>query len=128
LGVDAKLIDLQNFIRERFGLEMSTNHIASSRSDISRKEKAAANKTAEQAPAPSPTPAPAPPVSAAAAPAPPPAPAVAPAEGPRINKTEAVRRALAELGNEATSLDIQGFARDRFGLDVPPDLAKKYKS
>jgi hypothetical protein len=46
----------------------------------------------------------------------------------KVTKMEAVRRALRELGKDASGTDIQDFARDHFSLDVPPELGKKYKS
>ena len=38
-----------------------------------------------------------------------------------ISKMDAVRRALAELGSDAKSSPIQGFIKDRFGIDITPN-------
>jgi hypothetical protein len=47
--------------------------------------------------------------------------------GGGITKQEAVRRALAELGPDAKPLAIQGFIRDRLGMEVKTDLISFYK-
>jgi hypothetical protein len=38
-----------------------------------------------------------------------------------ISKQEAVRRALAELGNDAKPAVIRGFVKDRFGIEMGAD-------
>src|SRR5438874_13709080 len=45
-----------------------------------------------------------------------------------ITKMEAVRQALAELGNDATRTAIQGFIKDRFGIQMSPDHISNCKS
>jgi hypothetical protein len=44
------------------------------------------------------------------------------------NKTEAVRRALKELGPDAKPLEIQGFVKDRYGLDISNKVVSIYKA
>jgi hypothetical protein len=43
------------------------------------------------------------------------------ARGGKITKIEGVRRALAELGSDATPTVIQGFVKDRFGIEMTKD-------
>jgi hypothetical protein len=40
-------------------------------------------------------------------------------EGGTISKTEAVRQALAELGNDAPMPAIQAYVKDHFGIEMP---------
>jgi len=47
--------------------------------------------------------------------------------GGKITKIEAVRRALAELGPDATPAVIQGFVKDRFGIEMTKDHASVSK-
>jgi hypothetical protein len=44
------------------------------------------------------------------------------------NKTEAVRRALKELGPDAKPLEIQRFVKDRFGVDISTKVVSIYKA
>jgi hypothetical protein len=44
------------------------------------------------------------------------------------NKTEAVRRALDELGPDAKPLDIQVFVKDRFGVEISTKVVSVYKA
>jgi len=117
LGPDAKPGEIQGFVKKRFGIEMTKDHISVTKGDIRRqaaKKKAAAKKAeARKEPAPQTTPG---------------SGAVRQAQEGQVNKLEGVRRALKELGKEATSLDIQSFLKQRFGLEVARDLITKYKS
>jgi hypothetical protein len=45
-----------------------------------------------------------------------------------ITKMDAVRTALTELGSDARPLQIVGFVKDRFGIDMTPDHVSNYKS
>src|SRR5207245_8537775 len=45
-----------------------------------------------------------------------------------ISKMEAVRRALADLGPEATASDIQGFVKSNFQIDMETGMISSYKS
>jgi hypothetical protein len=44
------------------------------------------------------------------------------------NKTEAVRRALAKLGNKAMPAEIQSFIKSNFGVKMTTPLISVYKS
>jgi hypothetical protein len=44
------------------------------------------------------------------------------------SKKEAVRRALQALGPKAPAADIHVWVREHFGIDVPADIARTYKS
>ena len=44
------------------------------------------------------------------------------------NKTEAVRRALAKLGNRAMPLEIQDFIKTHFGVEMTTKVISVYKS
>jgi hypothetical protein len=48
--------------------------------------------------------------------------------GGAISKLEAVRRSLAELGNDAKPLALQGHLKKTFGIDMEPSYISKYKS
>jgi len=127
LGPDAKPGEIQGFVKKRFGIEMTKDHISVSKGDIRRqaaKKKLAAKKAeARKEPAPQPL------AEPAASPQPTPGSGAArQAQEGQVNKLEGVRRALKELGKEATSLDIQSFLKQRFGLEVARDLITKYKS
>jgi hypothetical protein len=41
---------------------------------------------------------------------------------------EGVRRALGELGKDASTAEIQGFLRDRFGIEMSTKMVSSYKS
>ena len=49
------------------------------------------------------------------------------APGNKITKIEGVRRALAELGPDATPTVIQGFVKERFGIEMSKDHASVSK-
>jgi hypothetical protein len=44
------------------------------------------------------------------------------------NKAEAIRRALAKLGNKAKPAEIQGFIKTNFGIEMNTPLISVYKS
>jgi hypothetical protein len=44
------------------------------------------------------------------------------------NKAEAIRRALAELGNDAMPVAIQGFIKTNFGVEMTTKVISVYKS
>jgi len=44
------------------------------------------------------------------------------------NKAEAIRRALAKLGNKAMPAEIQDYIRVNFGVEMPTKLISVYKS
>jgi hypothetical protein len=41
---------------------------------------------------------------------------------------EGARRALGELGKDATTAEIQGFLKDRFGIEMSTKMVSSYKS
>jgi hypothetical protein len=43
------------------------------------------------------------------------------------NKMEAIRRALAKLGNKAMPLEIQGFIKTNFGVEMTTQAISVYK-
>jgi hypothetical protein len=45
-----------------------------------------------------------------------------------ISKMEAVRRAMGELGFDATRTDIQNFVKERFNTDMSVDVISTYKA
>jgi hypothetical protein len=45
-----------------------------------------------------------------------------------ISKMEAVRRALAELGQDATRTEIQSFVKERLGIEMNADVVSTYKA
>jgi hypothetical protein len=52
----------------------------------------------------------------------------APANGKPISKLEAVKRSLAELGNDAKPGDLQAHVKKTFGLDMSPNHVSNCKS
>ena len=44
------------------------------------------------------------------------------------NKAEAIRRALAKLGNKAMPTEIQGFIKTNFGVEMTTQVISVYKS
>src|SRR5215469_17293321 len=44
------------------------------------------------------------------------------------NKAEAIRRALAKLGNKALPTEIQGFIKTNFGVEMTTKVISVYKS
>jgi hypothetical protein len=90
LGNDAASSDIQGLLRRKFGLELSTRHIAAYRSGALKKAQAARKAT------------PASPAPAGAGP----------------TKLDAVRRALAALGKGASREQVQAFVRDKFGYEM----------
>jgi hypothetical protein len=44
------------------------------------------------------------------------------------NKAEAIRRALAKLGNKAMPTEIQGFIETNFGVEMTTQVISVYKS
>jgi hypothetical protein len=111
LGLNATPAEIQTFLQDEFDIPMTLEHISNYKGKVRRelaaREQPAAEGRGQDVPA-----------QAGDAAQPP----------GSISKREAVRRALGELGMDASAADIQDFARERFSLDVPPELATKYKS
>jgi hypothetical protein len=51
-----------------------------------------------------------------------------PGNGQTVSKLEAVRRSLAELGNDAMPLTIQEHLKKTFGIQMSPNHISNYKS
>src|SRR5262249_23517446 len=51
-----------------------------------------------------------------------------PANGATLTKTDAVKQALANLGNDAMPLAIRDHIKSKFGIDMDPNLISNYKS
>ena len=51
-----------------------------------------------------------------------------PSDAQGLTKTEAVQRALAELGNDAKPLEIQKHIKDQFGIKMESQQISNYKS
>jgi hypothetical protein len=48
--------------------------------------------------------------------------------GKPISKMEAVRRALADLGSDAMPVGIQKHIKEKFGVQMDPNMISNYKS
>lgn len=137
LGSDAMPMRIQEFVKERFNLEMTVNHISNCKSEIARQAtkgktatpkagggtaKAASGATKAQANGGSPT---TPSSQAtengtAAAPTTPSAPQ-------SISKIEAVRQALKAKGKNATATQLQPWIKSKFNLEISNEHITKYK-
>lgn len=47
---------------------------------------------------------------------------------PRSNKMEAVRQAMASLGDDGSPLEIQKFVKENFGVEMSTNMISSYKS
>jgi hypothetical protein len=131
LGQNARTEDLQAYLKKQFGFEMTKNHIYVSKGDIRRqdaKKNLAAKPERKVAPALKPkaenAPPATPPENANRAAVPQAGKASKPAA---ITKIDAIRLALKELGKDATSLAIQGYVKNQFGLEMTRKHITKYK-
>jgi hypothetical protein len=117
--------DIQRLAKQRFGLNITRDHVSVCKSEIRRQEAqgtATSLKPVKKEAAPRPqvqsvqTPAPATPAGGG--------------QGPKTTPTkmEAMRQALSQLGKDALPLAIQGFLKTKFGLEMTRDLISKYKS
>jgi len=133
LGQDAPNDAILAFLKNRFGFQMTKDHLYVVKSDI-RRQTGAGKKPVSKPAAKAETKATAAPkAQALAAPAttekanstssiPP----VAPAPG--MTKREALRRALKALGKNALPLAIQGFLKEQHGLDITRRHISKFKA
>jgi hypothetical protein len=113
LGQQATRGQIQAFVKERFGFEMSPNHVSVARVAALRKLQAAPQPEAQPAAAPAP--------ARGTKNGGPPAASPQPAEGEKVTKKEAVRRALAALGKDAKPIAIQGWVKDNLAIDMTTD-------
>jgi hypothetical protein len=107
-GKDAKPAQMQPWIKQTFGIDMSTDHISTSKGDILRKKAAKKKLTARDSAAPTP----ASPIGEGGRPA---------------TKLEAVQRALAALGQDAKPLALKSHVKKQFGIDISAEVARNYK-
>jgi hypothetical protein len=111
LGMDAKPAALQPFIKQKFGFDMTPEHITTCKGAILK----ATGKGKPAAPA-----------KAAASP-----PATAPqqdnGEGSPMTKLEAVKRAMARMGRNAKPLAIKDYLKSQFNIEISADVASNYK-
>jgi hypothetical protein len=118
LGPDATPSELQPFIKQKFGITMTTDHISTSKSAIRRQ---AADKGK-----PTPAKAAAAPKLAVTKPH-----AVANqnkrAAANGITKMDGVKRALADLGPDAKPLAIKDYVKSHFGIEISTDVVSVYK-
>ncbi len=93
LGKDAPRAQIQGYVKDHFGLDISLDHISATRGEL--------DKASEK-----PLPEPAKKEESISEP---------------ISKSEAVRRAVHELGMEATRGQIHEFIKERFGIEMNLD-------
>src|SRR5262245_36178284 len=101
-GRDATPSQLKPYIKEKFGFDMSPEHITSCKTKVLQAGK-------EPAPKPSATT------------------ANATAGGPPLNKFEAVKRTLVALGPDAKPLSIQEYVKKHFGIAISTNVVSAYK-
>jgi hypothetical protein len=99
-GRDATPSQLKPYIKEKFGFDMSPEHITSCKTKVLKAGKA------KKEPSPKPS---------------------ATTASPPLNKFEAVKRTLAALGPDAMPLAIQGYVKKQFGIDVSTAVVSAYK-
>jgi hypothetical protein len=104
LGKDTKPGEIQFFVKEMFGIEMSIAHISTAKSATLHKLKLGGKKRTVV------------PVSSAA-----------PAPRSPVTVFEAVRTSLAELGKDAKTIALQAFIKERFALDVGTARIRMFK-
>jgi len=112
LGKNAKPSAIQAFVKEHFNIDMTKDHISVSKGEIrrqaARKKKKA--KTMKKAPG-----------------KPRATKAKAAAKGKGLTKIEAIRRTLRALGKNAKPLDIQGYLKKHFEIELTRELITKYR-
>jgi hypothetical protein len=102
-GRDATPSQLKPYIKEKFGFDMSPEHITSCKTKVLKAG------TAKKEPGPKPKEPPATTTS------------------PPLNKFEAVKRTLAVLGRDAMPLAIQAYVKEHFGTDISTAVVSAYK-
>jgi hypothetical protein len=100
LGTDAKVHDIQAYVKQHFGIEISTGVIYTYKNDLVKKA-----KDAKQ-----------------------PAPKSRSTSANGLTKMGAVRQALSELGKSAKPLDIQKFVKERFNITMTVAHISNYKT
>jgi hypothetical protein len=107
LGNDATPSQLQPYIKQTFGIEMTPAHITTCKGVILRKGK---KKPGPKPKEPSET------IAANTTTA-----------GPPLNKLDAVKRTLAALGPDAMPLAIQEYVQKHFGIGISTAVVSAYK-
>jgi hypothetical protein len=100
LGPDAKVLGIQAYVKQHFGIEISTGVIYAYKNDLAKRAKNAKR----------------------------PAPKSRSASANGLSKMAAVRQALSELGKKAKPLDIQKHLKERFNIDMTVAHISNYKS
>ena len=103
LGNNAMPVAIAGWVKDKLGIEMTPGHVSTTKGQLLR------DAGKETAPIPA--------VPAALDPQP-----------PRLTKNEAVRLAVVELGKEANRVQVQGFVKDRFGIDMGLDHVSTAKA
>jgi hypothetical protein len=102
LGREAKPAQLQGHIRDKYGIEMTPAHVKVERQKFLKKEADKGQAAAAQPSAAAKT-----------------QPKKAPAAG--MTKREAVKRALKDLGRDATPTQLQPHIREKYGFEMTPE-------
>jgi hypothetical protein len=106
LGPDASRSDIQGWVKDKYGYEMSQDHISDCKKTLARRAGSKNGRPKQAALKPEAKNEPATPQNAV------------PSGGEKISKKEAVRRSLGKLGKKAQPADIQKDIKDRFGIDM----------
>jgi len=134
LGQDAPNDSILAFLKKRFGLKMTMDHLYVVKSDLRRRQgagkkpaskpvaKAEANVVAPKAQG---EPVPATPATTEKAKSTSSNPQIT--QAPGMTKRDALRQALKALGKNALPLAIQGFLKEHHGLDMTREHISKYK-
>src|SRR4051794_3011753 len=107
-GKDATPSLLKPYIKEKFGFDMTPEHITSCKTKVLQAGRAK-------------KPGPRPKVQAATVAE------TTKAVGPPMTKFDGVKRALADLGPDAMPLAIQGHVKKHFGIDISTAVVSAYK-
>jgi hypothetical protein len=110
LGRDAKPARLQGHIKTKYGIDMTAGHVKVERQKFLKRESDNGGPAAPKAPAANPA------AGKAGA-----KPVTGKARAGGMTKREAVRRALADLGEDAPPTQLQGHIREKFGIEMTTD-------
>lgn len=111
LGLDATADAILAFLKDRFGITMTRDHLYVTKGEIlsqlAKKKPTAKIKVIAKKPALRP--------------------AQKQAHANGITRIEGIKQALKELGQDAKNPAIQTFLKDRYSMDIPGKLLTKYK-
>jgi hypothetical protein len=108
LGRDAKPLQIQAFVKQRFGIDMTNDHATTAKGVVLKQQARKGQGQRKKAGAQK----------------------LAAGNGqtrPGMSKLEAVAQALATLGRDAKPLAIQAFVKQRLGIDISTDVVSVYK-